>query len=80
MSEEVKKVAVETKAEEKKPFSLDTLIGLAKSAAEELAKAAGYKTRTIEEDGVAKMVTMDIQSKRVNFTIAKGLVEKAKLG
>ena len=84
MTDEVKKETTET---EKKPetkeasvFSVDSLVGLAKEAAKTLAEAAGYKTRIVEEDGVSSMITMEVNTKRVNFSVAKGSVEKVKLG
>lgn len=81
MSEEAPKTEVkpETKSEVKM-FVIDTLIGLSKAAAAAAAEAAGYKTRITEEDGVAGMGDMQVNPKRVNFTITKGNVAKVKIG
>lgn len=61
-------------------FSIDTLVGMAKEAAKAAAELAGYKTRVAEEDGVASMLSMDINPKRVNFFITAGKITKAKVG
>jgi hypothetical protein len=79
--EEAKKTEVkpETKSETK-GFVIDTLIGLSKVAALAAAEAAGFKTRIVEEDGVAAMVDMQVNLKRVNLSVTKGNVAKVKIG
>lgn len=72
---EVKEVKAESKA-----FSTTDLIGQTKDAAFDAAKKAGHKCRVAEEDGVANMLSMDINPNRINFTITKGTVTGIKMG
>jgi len=78
--EEVKTETIEETKEEKKAFSIDTLVGMIKDAAIEAAKKAGFKTRIVEEDGKENMVSMDYKTDRINFTVKNDKIEKAKVG
>ncbi len=61
-------------------FSTQSLIGLTKEAAKDLAEKNGYTIRVMNEDGQAFMGTMDIRSDRINLSISGGKVVEAKVG
>lgn len=69
----------ETK-EDKKEFSVSSLVGLTKDTAISTAKEAGYKTRIVKEDDKTYLISMDFKDNRVNLTIKNGSVEKATIG
>ena len=80
MLEKDKKEEVKTEVKEEKKFSVESLIGLAKDAAIDLAKKAGFKTRIAKEDSVEYALTMDYVDTRVNLTVKSGTVEDVKIG
>lgn len=79
MSETTTTTATESSSAET-TFNLETLIGMAKEAAFTTAKAAGFAARVLEEDGEVMMGTMEVNPKRVNFSIVEGIISKVKLG
>lgn len=80
MLEKETKEDIKSEVKEEKKFSIESLIGLAKDAAIDLAKKAGFKTRVAKEDGVENMLTMDYVDTRVNLTVKSGTVEDVKIG
>ena len=58
----------------------ETLVGMKTADAQKKAEDAGYTFRIVEEDGVPKAVTADLQPKRVNATVEKGVVTAATAG
>lgn len=51
-------------------------IGLAESEAVAKAEAEGLVSRVVERDGQAQVITLDLRSDRLNFTITNGSVTK----
>lgn len=66
--------------EEKSVFEPSSLVGLVLSAAEELAKKAGWKTRVMSQDGTTFMGTTDYVENRASLTINNNKVEKVEVG
>ncbi|MFT4064354.1 hypothetical protein [Paraburkholderia sp.] len=56
------------------------LVGLTKEAAIEALKKAGCTWRVMHEDGKAFLGTADVQHRRCNLTIEKGVVTRATFG
>lgn len=77
---ETKEVKAEVKSEAPKAFSTNDLLGQTQAEAEKMAKAAGYKYRVAEVDGKANMLSMDINPKRLNFSVSAGKITGIKLG
>lgn len=81
-TETLKTETTEVKPTETKEetFSPSSLVGMEKDKASTAAKTAGYSTRVSEEDGEVFMGTMDYDKKRINLSVAKGVISKVKLG
>lgn len=82
MNTESKETSIETTpaAATSSILSIDSLVGMAKATAKTAAEAAGYVVRVVKEDEETFMSTMEVNSKRVNFSILKGVIEKVKIG
>lgn len=48
--------------------------------AKKYAEDGGFIIRVVEEDGVAKMLEMDVKSNRINFRVKQGYVTSAYPG
>ncbi len=56
------------------------LLGLTVDKATQLATGWGYQVRIVREDGDWFVLTMDLQSRRINLEIENGLVVQAGAG
>lgn len=61
-------------------FSTQSLIGLTKEDAKDLAEKHGFTIRVMHEDGESFMGTMDYRTDRVNLSVNGGKVTEAKVG
>lgn len=52
----------------------DDYKGLIINEAEQIALQNGFITRIVEENGVSKILTMDLKSDRINFRIKNNIV------
>jgi len=56
------------------------LLGLTADKATELATGWGYQVRIVRQDGDWFVLTMDLQSRRINLEIENGLLVQAGAG
>lgn len=63
---------------EKQVVKSNAFVGMQEDRAAQKAERKGFEYRVVERDGEPAVVTDDMRSNRVNFTIAEGEVVKAK--
>ena len=61
-------------------FNPEECIGLTEKEAQNLAKINGFKTRLVEKDGVAYIVTCDFCTDRINLVINNNIVTDSYIG
>jgi len=61
-------------------FDLKGLLGKDEGEAVKTASEAGFKTRVLQRDSESFMATMDMNMKRINFHVEKGLITKVWKG
>jgi hypothetical protein len=63
-----------------RPISERDYVGLTLIEADVQASTDGYEIRVVEEDGVSKMLDMDVKSNRLNLRLRNNIVTAAYTG